>query len=1133
MSSDKASSEVTYTSISSDYKELSNVGSPGVIVDGYNGLPMHPVDPPSLDYVPGLEEAEQAPLSPDYVPGPEYLEYLALSDKEIPVEDQHYAPGDSPIALSLGYIADSDLEEDPKNESEDGPTDYPADGGDDNDDDDSSGDDADDEDEEEASKEDEVEEHLAPADSTAAASLVVDPVPSAEETKPFETNEFVATPPLPPTYCTTARIQDPVEDYITTTITFILTTTITTTYHTSTHQSIYGSDESTAPSTYILAPRSGTLPSGTLPSGTPPSRTPPSGTPPLLPIPLPPLLLPSTKCRADVLEVALPPRKRFGTELLAIPTPPSSLLTSLSFLLPRIPSPPFPVPSPLTTSPTDAGAPLGYKAAKIRLRTASPPPLPLSPLLLLPPPIILPRTRASMVLMRAAAPSTYILTPRSGTLLSGTPPSGTPPSGTLPSGTLPSRIPSSGTPPLLPIPLPTSSPPLLLPSTNCRAGIPEVALPPRKRLCIAPGPRYEIGESSSAPTGRPIGGFRADYGFVGTLDAKIRRDPDREIGYKITDVWEDLDDIAEEIPATDVAELGHRMTDFVTTVRQDTDEIYKRLDDAQSDQSLMTAACEAWVQSMDANDTTHSEVRALRITVLAQQTEIGDLRPTDRRRQAQFVEALTLMRTLQTQMVALQSQQRPAGDPAHPDVPEEKKMPLSKAHPGTHPPTATALPPTPNYMKHDIRALISRGMADALAEHEIQRKNNLNGDGSQEWRVVFNISNCVVENQVKFATCTLHGVALTWWKSHVKIVWSDAAHAYTQTFSEVGFVERRMFPEESDKIEKSVVCLPDMIHKNKKKYAGSLPKCSKCNNHHNGPCTSKCHKCNKVGHLARDCRSSGNANTGNNQRTIRPNQRGNDCYVCGAQGNFKRECPKLKNNNHGNQGENGYALAKVYVVGNAGTNPYSHVFTGYYQLQVREEDIPKTAFRTQYGITSSKLCHLVITSIKAVPFEVLYGRKCRSPVYWAEVGDRVMLKVSPWKWVIRFGQRGKLNPRYAGLLKVLEKVESIAYKLELPQELSRVHSTFYVSNLKKCYFDEPLAVPLDGIHIDDKLHFMEELVEIMDREVKWLKQSHIPIVKVRWNFRRGPEFTREREDQFQKKYPHLFTKTAPSTSAAS
>ncbi|GJV99458.1 hypothetical protein Tco_1554710 [Tanacetum coccineum] len=123
-----------------------------------------------------------------------------------------------------------------------------------------------------------------------------------------------------------------------------------------------------------------------------------------------------------------------------------------------------------------------------------------------------------------------------------------------------------------------------------------------------------------------------------------------------------------------------------------------------------------------------------------------------------------------------------------------------------------------------------------------------------------------------------------------------------------------------------------------------------------------------------------------------------------------------------------------------------------------------------------------------------------------QVGDKVMLKVSPWKGVVRFGKRGKLNPRYVGPFKVLEKVGEVAYKLELPEELSRVHNTF---------------------------HFVEEPVEITDREVKRLKRSRIPLVKVRWNSKRGPEFTWEREDQFWKKYPHLFTKTAPSSSVAS
>nr|GEU92205.1 B3 DNA-binding domain protein [Tanacetum cinerariifolium] len=124
-------------------------------------------------------------------------------------------------------------------------------------------------------------------------------------------------------------------------------------------------------------------------------------------------------------------------------------------------------------------------------------------------------------------------------------------------------------------------------------------------------------------------------------------------------------------------------------------------------------------------------------------------------------------------------------------------------------------------------------------------------------------------------------------------------------------------------------------------------------------------------------------------------------------------------------------------------------------------------------------------SITVALFKALYGRKCRSPVCWVMVGQ----------------------VQLTGPELVLKKVGAVAYKLELPQELTRVHNTFQVSNLKKCYSDDPLVVSLEGLQLDDKLHFVEEPVEVMDREVKQLRQSHVPIVKVRWNSRAGTTIT--------------------------
>nr|GEX48935.1 hypothetical protein [Tanacetum cinerariifolium] len=144
-----------------------------------------------------------------------------------------------------------------------------------------------------------------------------------------------------------------------------------------------------------------------------------------------------------------------------------------------------------------------------------------------------------------------------------------------------------------------------------------------------------------------------------------------------------------------------------------------------------------------------------------------------------------------------------------------------------------------------------------------------------------------------------------------------------------------------------------------------------------------------------------------------------------------------------------------------------------------------------------------------------YADKRRKPLEFS-VGDKVLLKVSPRKGVVRFGKRSKLSSRYVGPFEIVKRIGPVAYRLRLPQELVGVHDTFHVSNLKKCLADVNLHVPLDEVKVDDKLHFVEEPIEILYRGVKKLKRRWIPVVKVCWNSRRGPDITWEREDEMKR-----------------
>ncbi|KAD4586127.1 hypothetical protein E3N88_23728 [Mikania micrantha] len=208
-------------------------------------------------------------------------------------------------------------------------------------------------------------------------------------------------------------------------------------------------------------------------------------------------------------------------------------------------------------------------------------------------------------------------------------------------------------------------------------------------------------------------------------------------------------------------------------------------------------------------------------------------------------------------------------------------------------------------------------------------------------------------------------------------------------------------------------------------------------------------------------------------------------------------------------------------------------------------------------------------SIGMPPYEMLYGRRCRTPLCWGEVGqkdmgsksdvelmanklaqvrarlkaaqdrqksyankrrrpiefnvgDRVLLKVSPWKGLIRFRKRGKLSPRYIGPFKILARIGKVAYQLELPDELSSIHPTFHVSHLRKCLAGETSHVFYDEIEVDDKLNYVEEPVAILDRDEKRLRNKVVKMVKVQWKHRKGSEATWETEEEMRICYPQLF-----------
>nr|GEU98772.1 hypothetical protein [Tanacetum cinerariifolium] len=1167
-----ASSAVSYTFVYTDSElgrvfwgadgELSDGGSPRVIGYGYDGLLMRPVAPPSPDYIPGPKEPQTPPVpqdederepmfihphDPDYVPEPMYPEYIPLEDEHVlPTEEQPLPPIDSPTVESSGYVAESDPEEDPEDyeddETEDCPVDYPMDGGDD--DDDSFGDDADDE------EEDEEDEHLASTDSAIV-------IPTAA--------------------------------------------------------------------------------------------------------------------------ISLPPEVEVE-RLLAMPTPPPSPLTSLS--------------------PSFAGERLA-------------------------------RMASTQALIDAVTTS----------------------------------LPSPQLPPPLYIP----------PPVDRRDDIPETEMPPRKRLCLSTlGSRYEIGESSTA---RPTGGRGIDYGFVSTLDDKASRRGIGEVGYGIMDSWVDRVEAVPKIAPMTLGEVNTRVTELAELHEHDTHDLYTLLEDAQDSRTRISQRV-----TMNSQRAVHYELQTHREQVYAyefqlhahqtqlqlqgtliqtqhqlhetrfqmQQAEIAELRETDRRRQAQMVKTLRVMEDMRREMGNMQAELQIMT----PVTRQGPNIPSNNTNPNNM---------TPECVQAMIDQALLRNSTNGDESHSSHKRIT---EGTCKMRALFvanetekidkyigglpdNIYGSVQASKPKTLDETIELVNDL---MDQKLCTYAKRQTNNKRKADDSFRNNHGHQQQPAK-RHNVTKIYNMGSGERKPYGRNLPKCTKCHLYHNGSCTQKCHKCNKVGHFSRDCRSSGNTNVANAQRDNRANPKGNGCFECGAPRHFKRDCPKLKNKDGGNiflahisakkeeDKSEGKQIKGVPIVQDfpevfpedlseqlqelsnkgfimlssshwgapvlfvkkkdgsfrmcidyrelnkmtiknrspllriddlfdqlQGSSIYSKIDlrSGYHQLRVREQDIPNTAFRTRYGHYEFQVMPFGLTNahadkkeheehLKAIfellkkdelyakfskcefripkieksmtkltqkgvkfdwgekeenAFQLIKQKLCSAPILalpegskdfvvycdasykglgavlmqrekelnmrqrrWLEllsdydcdiryhpgkanvvadalsqaqiealkpenlknedvggmiskdipkeklepraggtlclmrkslefkVGDKVMLKVSPWKGVVRFDK----------------------------WELRRVHHTFHVSNMKKCYADEPLVMPLEGIHVGDKLQFVEEPFEIMEREIKRLKRSRIPLVKVRWNSRRGL-VTWECEDSFKKKYPHLFTNRAsPST----
>nr|GEW39556.1 putative reverse transcriptase domain-containing protein [Tanacetum cinerariifolium] len=525
--------------------------------------------------------------------------------------------------------------------------------------------------------------------------------------------------------------------------------------------------------------------------------------------------------------------------------------------------------------------------------------------------------------------------------------------------------------PLPPLP-PSSYPPS---PVDRRDDILKSEQPPRKRLCLATlGSRYEVRESSTRGRG-------VDYGFTDTVEAEMRHRGIREVGYGIRDTWIDSAEAAPEIASTTLENVNTRVTELAELHEHDTQDLYALLEDAQDSRTRIShreyqlQAYQAQpqlqstlIQTQQQLHETHSQM---------QQTEIAGLRETDRLRQTQIVKTLRVMREMDDMQAELQimapiTRQGQNPPPANTNTPPHHMTPESvqamidqallktplmemgvRVHTKTLGPEAYAM--TWEVLKKKMKdKYCPQGELKKLEIElwNLKVKGNDVSTYTNRFQDLTLICTKFVANENEKIDKYISGLPDNIY-GNVKSskprtldetveLTNDLMHQKLHTYAERAdnkrktndtFRNNHMHQQQPFK-KQNVAKVYNMGTGKRKPYEGSFPKCTKCQRHHNGPCTQKCHKCGKAGHFACDCRSSGNANVANAQRDGKETPKGNGCFECGASRHFKRDCPKLKNKNGGNRNAQGwvYAVGNVEKNGNAPTNPDSNVATGTFLL---------------------------------------------------------------------------------------------------------------------------------------------------------------------------------------------------------